>query len=62
MFERHGDWWIGYVKELPGENSQERTLEEAVESLKEAIHLILEARRDLLRQTVPPSGNAESDQ
>jgi len=22
MFERDGDWWIGYVEELPGANTR----------------------------------------
>lgn len=47
IFEEEGDWWIGYVEELPGSNSQGRTLEETRENLKEAIHLIIEANREL---------------
>ena len=37
VFERVDEWWIGYVEELPGANTQDRTLEEARASLKEAI-------------------------
>ena len=29
VFEQDGDWWIGYVEELPGANTQGATLEEA---------------------------------
>ena len=47
VFERHGDWWIGYTEELPGANAQERTLEEARESLREAVQLILEVNREI---------------
>ncbi len=50
VFEAVGKWWTGYVEELPGCNVQERTLEEARESLKEAIRLILQANRELARQ------------
>ncbi len=50
VFEREGDWWIGYVEELPGANTQGRTLEEARENLKEAVHLVLEAYKELLRR------------
>jgi predicted RNase H-like HicB family nuclease len=50
VFEPVGEWWTGYVEELPGCNVQERTLEEARESLKEAIQLILRANRELARQ------------
>jgi predicted RNase H-like HicB family nuclease len=47
VFEHRGDWWIGYTEELPGANSQERSLEEARESLREAVQLILEVNRDI---------------
>ena len=49
-FEQVGDWWIGYVEELPGCNVQELTLEEARKSLKEVIRLIMEANRELARR------------
>ena len=52
VFERDGDWWIGYVEELPGANTQGRTLEEARENLKEAVALVIEANRELTRLEV----------
>jgi len=50
VFERDGEWWIGYVEELPGANTQGRTLEEARENLKEAVALVIEANRELARR------------
>jgi predicted RNase H-like HicB family nuclease len=50
VFEQDGDWWIGYVEELPGANTQGRTLEEARENLKEAVQLVVEANRELARR------------
>ena len=50
VFEQEGDWWIGYVEELPGANTQGRTLEEARNNLREAVQLVLEANRDLSRR------------
>jgi predicted RNase H-like HicB family nuclease len=47
VFEKIEDWYIGYVQELPGANVQEKTLEEARESLREAIELILRSNREL---------------
>lgn len=47
VFEPVGDWWMAFAEELPGANTQGRTLEEAWENLKEAIQLILEANREL---------------
>ncbi len=50
VYEKLDDWYIGYVQELPGANVQERTLEEARESLQEAIELILISNRELAEQ------------
>ncbi len=50
VFEQIGEWWIGYAEELPGANVQEKTLEEARESLKEAIQLVLQANREVARK------------
>jgi len=50
VFEQAGDWWIGYVEELPGANTQGATLEEARENLKEAVQLVLEANREIARR------------
>lgn len=50
VFERDGDWWIGSVEELPGANTQGRTLEEVRENLVEAVHLILEANCEIARR------------
>ena len=52
VFEREGKWWIGYVEELPGANTQGETLAQARENLKEAIQLVLEANRELTRREV----------
>ena len=50
VFEQQGKWWIGYVEELPGANTQGKTLDETRVNLKEAAQLILEANRQLARQ------------
>ncbi|RZN41054.1 MAG: type II toxin-antitoxin system HicB family antitoxin [Methanophagales archaeon ANME-1-THS] len=47
VFEKVNDWYIGYVEELPGANTQGKTLEEARENLREAIGLILLSNREL---------------
>jgi predicted RNase H-like HicB family nuclease len=39
-------WFVAWAEELPGANTQGRTIEEATENLKDAIQLILEARRE----------------
>jgi predicted RNase H-like HicB family nuclease len=52
VFERDGDWWLGYVEELPGANTQGRTLEEARENLKESVARVIEENRKLTRLEV----------
>lgn len=34
VIKKEGDWWIGWLVDLPGVNAQERTYEELIESLK----------------------------
>ncbi|MFB0516863.1 MAG: type II toxin-antitoxin system HicB family antitoxin [Candidatus Neomarinimicrobiota bacterium] len=46
VMEKDGDWYIAYCPEVPGANGQGRTREECLQSLKEAIALILEDRRE----------------
>lgn len=47
VFEKVDDWYIGYVEELPGANTQGRTLDDARENLREAVELILKSNREL---------------
>ncbi len=46
VFVRDGEWWAAYIEEIPGANTQGRTMEEARENLREALEMILEARKD----------------
>ena len=46
VYRRVGDWWAAYVEELPGANTQGRTLQEARENLREAVQLIIEVNRE----------------
>jgi predicted RNase H-like HicB family nuclease len=43
IIAKKGRWYVGTIKELPGANSQGRTLAELRRNLKEAIQLIVEA-------------------
>ncbi len=47
IFEETDGWYIGYVEELPGANTQGKTLEETRENLRETIELILLSNREL---------------
>jgi predicted RNase H-like HicB family nuclease len=53
VFEQSDDGWVvGWVEELPGANTQGKTIEEARENLKEAVELVIEARRELARRDI----------
>lgn len=52
VFEKIDDWWLGYVEELPGANTQGKTLDETRENLREAVQLIIEANRELLMEQI----------
>jgi predicted RNase H-like HicB family nuclease len=45
VFEKVPEGYIGHVEELPGANTQARTLDQARASLAEAVGLIFEANR-----------------
>ncbi len=34
VIKKSGDWWIGWLVDLPGVNAQERTKKELIESLR----------------------------
>ena len=51
VYKKSGTWYLGWVEEVPGANTQGKTLKEAKENLKEALSLILEANKMVHRGT-----------
>ena len=51
VIEKRGNWYVGYVEEVPGVNTQGRTLKQVRENLREALRLIIEANRELAAQS-----------
>jgi predicted RNase H-like HicB family nuclease len=45
VIQQHGEWWIGWVAEVPGVNSQGQTREELLENLRDALEEALETNR-----------------
>jgi predicted RNase H-like HicB family nuclease len=43
--KKDGDWWIGWIQEIPGVNCQERTHEELLDSLRVTLKEALELNR-----------------
>lgn len=60
VFEREGEWFIGYCPEIAGANGQGRTIDECRESLAAAIKLILEDRREQGLAGVPADAVTET--
>lgn len=44
--KKDGDWWIGWIEEVPGVNCQEKTHGELVETLKITLKEAIEINRE----------------
>ena len=47
IYKKSGKWYLGWIEEIPGVNTQGKTLKETRKNLKEALLLILETNRIL---------------
>ena len=45
VIQRDGPWWIGWVTEVPGVNSQATTREELIENLYSSLNEALDMNR-----------------
>jgi predicted RNase H-like HicB family nuclease len=45
VVKNEGDWWIGWIEEVPGVNCQERTREGLLESLRITLDEALDFNR-----------------
>lgn len=59
IVEQDGPWYIAYCAEVPGANGQGKSREECLASLREAIVLILEHRREDSLRAMPPEAKQE---
>lgn len=46
VIRRNGTWWIGWIEEVPGVNSQGETHEELITNLRSALREGLELNRE----------------
>jgi predicted RNase H-like HicB family nuclease len=53
---KDGDWFVGFCQEVPEANGQGRTEEECLRSLKDAVLLLMEDRREEAERKL--TGNA----
>jgi predicted RNase H-like HicB family nuclease len=45
IIKQDGNWWIGWIEEVPGVNCQEQTRDELLTSLRETLKEALEMNR-----------------
>jgi len=54
IIKQDGNWWIGWIEEIPGVNCQEKTREELLQTLKTTLIEALELNRnEALEAAVP---------
>ena len=42
IVQQQGEWWIGWIEEVPGVNSQGKTRDELLDNLRDALEEALE--------------------
>lgn len=55
VIKHSGQWWIGWIEEVPGVDCQEATKEELLESLRETLREALEFNR---REALDAAGDS----
>jgi len=53
VYKKRKKWYVGWVEEIPGVNTQGETLKETKENLREALSLILETNKSLSEKLSP---------
>jgi len=51
VYKKQGKWYLGWVEEISGVNTQGKTLRETKENLREALELVLETNKMLSKKT-----------
>ncbi|MBI1389169.1 MAG: type II toxin-antitoxin system HicB family antitoxin [bacterium] len=49
VIKQQGEWWVGWIEEVPGVNCQEKTLEKLRETLKITLNEALDLNNLILR-------------
>jgi hypothetical protein len=59
VVKEEGEWWFGWIEEIPRVNGQERTKEKLLETLRETLREAIEINREEARRSA--SGNFTED-
>ena len=49
VVQKHDEWWIGWVAEVPGVNSQGKSRDELLDNLRDALEESFEMNREEAR-------------
>jgi predicted RNase H-like HicB family nuclease len=60
IIKDEGDWWIGWIEEIPGVNAQEKTKNELLASLKIILDEALEFNRQEAREAAKDNFTEEA--
>ena len=55
VIQQDGEWWIGWIEEIPGVNSQGATRQELVANLRDALAEVIELNRENAREAAGAS-------
>jgi predicted RNase H-like HicB family nuclease len=59
IMKQDGDWWIGWIEEVPGVNCQEKTRKELLKSLSVTLKEALEFNREEAIRAAAPDYTEE---
>jgi predicted RNase H-like HicB family nuclease len=51
VIKQEGEWWYGWIEEMPGVNCQERSKEELLETLRVTLREAIEFNREEARKS-----------
>ncbi len=51
VIKQEGEWWYGWIEEMPGVNCQERSKEELLEALRVTLREAIEFNREEARKS-----------
>ncbi len=51
VIKQEGEWWYGWIEEMPGVNCQERSQEELLEALRVTLREAIEFNREEARKS-----------
>jgi predicted RNase H-like HicB family nuclease len=59
ILKKDGNWWVGWIEEIPGVNCQERSKEELLDTLKVTLKEAIEFNRQEALQAAEANYSTE---